>query len=339
MTGETNQIDLIETSRMSFGDHLEELRRRVLFAVIGLAATTILCFHFGDVIIEYLAAPYTATMRRLGFDPRMVQLSPAEPFMEYFKISLKFGLVIGAPWIIYQIWAFVAAGLYPHERRMVRLFAPASIGLFVTGASFMVVFALSPLLNFLIGISTWFPMPNDDNALYRMLRDETVMVDPASQPAEPMRIPVFEDDPEAPQSGEIWFNAKRERLRIQIGDTRYEQRMDKAANQQFVQPFFSVAQYLDFVTNLALAFGLGFQIPLVVIFLIRVGLIPSKNMAAARKYVIFGISIAAAILTPSPDVGTMMMLAVPMFVLFEAGLFIGRRVEPAAMVEDGPEPS
>jgi len=219
----------------------------------------------------------------------------------------------------------------------VRLFAPASIGLFMVGAGFMLVFALSPLLNFLIGISTWFPLPGEDNALYEWLSDKPAVVAPATQPGEAVRIPIVYDDPAAPRDGEIWFNARRERLEIQSGDTRYEVRMDKAAVQQFVQPFFSVAEYLAFVTNLALAFGLGFQIPLVVIFLIRIGLIPSKRMAASRKYVIFGISIAAAFLTPSPDAGTMMMLAVPMVLLFEIGLFIGRRVEPSAIADDTPD--
>lgn len=330
-----NPADPIEASRMSFGDHLEELRKRVIYAIAGLAACTLLTFYFGDKIIEYLAAPYTATMRRLGFDPQMVQLSPAEPFIEYFKISLKFGLVLSAPWVLYQMWAFVAAGLYPHERRMVRLFAPASIGLFVSGAGFMVVFALSPLLSFLIGASTWFPLPNEDNALYSWLRGDEAMVVPATQPAAPVHVPIVEDDPAVAGNGEIWFNAKREHLMIQVGDTRYEHRMTKAAARQFVQPFFSVAEYLAFVTNLALAFGLGFQIPLVVIFLIRVGLVPSKSMRSARKYVIFGIAVASALLTPSPDVGTMMMLAVPMYLLFEVGLFIGRRVEPQALVGEG----
>ncbi len=82
---------------MSFGDHLEELRRRVILALFGLVLTTVLCFYFGDTINAYLSAPYKVTMERLNFDPRMVQLSPAESFLEYFKISVKFGLVLGAP--------------------------------------------------------------------------------------------------------------------------------------------------------------------------------------------------------------------------------------------------
>lgn len=330
MAKETNQteIDPFDQSRMSFGDHLEELRRRLILGLIGLAVTTVLCFYFGDVINAYLSAPYRVTMERFNFDPRMVQLSPSESFMEYFKISLKFGLVFGAPWILYQVWAFIATGLYPHERKMVQLFAPASIGLFMLGAAFMVVFALTPLLNFLIGVSTWFPLPSDSNPLYEMLREKPPAAVPTTSPAGGMHIAVIEGDPPTPENGDIWFNAKNQHLYLQVGDTRYESPLTRAAKQQFVQPYFSIAEYLGFVTNLALAFGVGFQIPLIVIFLIRVRLITAKQMSSARKYVIFGISIAAAILTPSPDVGTMMMLAVPMALLFEIGLFIGRRFEP-----------
>src|SRR5690606_1955246 len=98
------QSDPVDASRMSFGDHLDELRRRVILALLGLVLTTVLCFYFGDTINAYLSAPYKVTMERLNFDPRMVQLSPAESFLEYFKISVKFGIVLGAPWIIYQIW-------------------------------------------------------------------------------------------------------------------------------------------------------------------------------------------------------------------------------------------
>ncbi len=112
--------DPIETTRMSFGDHLEELRRRVIFALIGVVLATVLCFKFGGHIIETLTAPYEAAMRELGHDAQLVQLNPTEAFIEYFKISLKFGLLFSAPWVLYQIWQFVATGLYPAERLIVR---------------------------------------------------------------------------------------------------------------------------------------------------------------------------------------------------------------------------
>ena len=155
---QTHGSDADET-RMSFGDHLEELRRRVILAIVGVAIAATICFLVGDRIIEILTTPYCVAMEQLGFDPRMVQLNPLESFIEYFKITLKFGLVLSAPWVIYQLWLFVAKGLFPSEQRLIRTFAPASIFLFVLGSSFMVAIVLSGLLKFLITMSTWFPLP------------------------------------------------------------------------------------------------------------------------------------------------------------------------------------
>jgi sec-independent protein translocase protein TatC len=315
--------------RMSFGDHIEELRRRVIFALLGLLLAAIGCFAFGDHIVATLAAPYTAAMERLGYDPRMVQLNPIESFAEYFKVALEFALVVAAPWILYQLWQFVAAGLYPSERRIVRAFAPASIGLFVVGASFMVVFVLSGLLTFLIEVTDWFPLPGPDNALYAWLSDDLPTA-PATTtaPAEsPLRVPVLAAEPTDPGEGDVWLNQHRHRLYAHYDGKTYYAPLQLASRRQFVQPFFSISQYLSFVVHLALAFGLGFQIPIVVVFLITLRLVPANRLAAARRYVVLVVFLAAAVITPTPDVATMLMLAVPMVLLFEAGLLIGRVLE------------
>ena len=312
---------------MSFGDHLEELRRRLIWAIVGLVAATIICFNIGDRIIEVLTTPYCVAMERLGFDPRMVQLNPIESFMEYFKISLKFGLVLAAPWILYQLWKFVATGLYPHERRVVKYFAPSSIVLFVIGASFMVFIVLAGVLQFLIGISTWFPLPSHDNFMYKLYGPRQV-AEATSQPGPPaMDVPVLSMDPESPEEGQVWFNSRLQRLNIRHGHETYYFRMQKSSDRQFVQPFFSISEYLGFVVNLALAFGCGFQIPIVVIFLIAVGIVRAEALSKARKYIILIVAVLAAVLTPTPDVGTMLLLMVPMILLFEIGLLVGRMVE------------
>lgn len=321
---------VVERTRMSFGDHLEELRKRVLWSLIGLVIATILCFHFGGHIIKVLETPYSVAMKDGGYDPRLVQLNPVEGFIEYFKIALKFGLLVSAPWVLYQLWCFVAAGLYAAERRVVRLFAPTSIALFVTGATFMVTVVLSGLMTFLIGVSTWFPLPKEDSWLYQWLSDAVPAVAVVTtRPTDlPARVPVVTEDPESPAAGQIWFNAHTRRLVIQgAGETRFTAPFQKASRQQFVQPFFSVSEYLGFVVNLALAFGLGFQIPIVVVFLAVLRIVEVATLARARKYVILGVCILAAILTPTPDVATMMMLAVPMVLLFEIGLLIAGIIE------------
>ncbi|HWL93711.1 MAG TPA: twin-arginine translocase subunit TatC [Phycisphaerae bacterium] len=322
---EEKAIDTVELHRMSFGEHLEELRTRVIRALLGLVASGVLCYYFGEVIIETLTAPYYVAMRDLGFEPQMVQLNPTESFLEYFKISLEFGLVLAAPWVLYQLWQFVAAGLYPHEKRLVRLFAPVSMALFVIGASFMVVVVLTGLMHFLIGFSKSFPLPSEDNLLVRMLQDTPEIQVPATQPGGvSLQIPVVTESPSDPAPGSIWFNERSRKLYVRGVGALYEQSLVKSSASQFVQPFFSISEYLGFVVNLALAFGLGFQIPIVVVFLIMLDIVPSARMSAARKYIILAIAIGAAVLTPSPDIGTMLLLMVPMILLFEMGLVVGR---------------
>ena len=314
---------------MSFGEHLEELRRRIIYSLVGLVLACIICYIWGDHIIETLSAPYYLAMRENGFDdPRMVQLNPIEPFMEYFKICLEFGLVLAGPWILYQLWLFVAAGLYPSERVALRRFARWSIALFLVGASFMIVFVLSGLMKFLIGISTWFPTPGDDNFLYHWLAPKSMPGTVATQPVSPpFNAPILTTDPPAPKPGDVWFNRTDHRLYVKSDDDTYFAPTQKLGKKQFVQPMLSIAEYLDFVVNLGLAFGIGFQIPIVVVLLVYLGVMSVKDIAQTRRFVILGITIAAAFITPTPDVGTMMLLAIPMYVLFEGGLLWARIVE------------
>lgn len=314
-----------DATRMSFGDHLEELRRRLLYALIGFVIAVVVCFNIGGAIIETLTTPYYIAMHEQGFDPRMVQLNPIESFVEYFKITMEFALVLSAPWILYQLWLFVAAGLYASEQRIVKLFAPTSIVLFVVGASFMVLIVLSGLLAFLINISTWFPLPSQDNFLYRWLAPAAaVKADATPVVLPPVNVPVVAEDPTTPGDGDMWVNRRTRRICVRYDGEVYYAALEPASRQQFVEPFFSISEYLGFVVNLALAFGLGFQIPIVVVFLITLGIVPAEDVASARRFVLIGVLIFAAVLTPTPDIATMLLLAVPMYILYEAGLLVGR---------------
>jgi sec-independent protein translocase protein TatC len=330
----------VNDARMSFGDHLEELRMRIIRALIGLAVATCICFYIGDHIIEFLATPYVIAMEQLGCDPRMVQLSPLEPFVEYFAISLKFGIALAGPWVIYQLWKFVAVGLYPAEQKMVRFFAPSSIGLFVTGAAFMVFIVLSGLMKFLIGIASWFPLPGPANPFYSWLQEPTQHVATATTQPESsaLILPTMPDDPAKPHEGQVWINTSSRQLSAHFDGQTHVVALQSAARPKFVQPLLSISEYLDFVVNLSIAFGLGFQIPVVVVFLIAIKILSASQIAKARKHVILCVFIAAAVITPSPDVGTMLLLAVPMVVLFELGLVIGRFIEKDKP-EIAPDPS
>jgi len=134
------QQDPLDTT-MSLGDHLEELRARLILALLGLAVALIGCLVFGKLIIMFIEIPY---MKALGPDAPMQSIAPADGFISYMETCMVAGTVIASPWIFYQLWLFVAAGLYPHEKRYVYMAIPFSAGLFITGALFF-IFIIAPL--------------------------------------------------------------------------------------------------------------------------------------------------------------------------------------------------
>ena len=134
-------------STMSLGDHLDELRLRLALALAGVVICAILCLFFGSRIIDFIEKPYINVM---GADARLQSLAPADGFVSYMKISLVSGLIVSSPWVFYQLWMFVSAGLYSQERKYVRVAAPFSAGLFITGAMFF-IFIVAPItLGFLV---------------------------------------------------------------------------------------------------------------------------------------------------------------------------------------------
>ena len=137
----------VADSTMSLGDHLEELRGRLLYALAGLALGVVICLVFGTWIIDFIEDPYVDVM---GPEARLQTLAPTDGFVSYIKICLISGLIISSPWVFYHIWMFVVAGLYPHERRYVHFAAPFSAVLFIGGALFF-LFVVAPItLEFLI---------------------------------------------------------------------------------------------------------------------------------------------------------------------------------------------
>ena len=127
------QQDPVIDSTMSLGDHLEELRSRIILALIGLVAGLIICLIWGGWIVKFMEVPY---IRIMGEQARLQALSPTDGFICYMQIALIGGLILSSPWVFYQLWMFVAAGLYPHERRYVYIATPLTVVLFITGAMF-----------------------------------------------------------------------------------------------------------------------------------------------------------------------------------------------------------
>jgi len=162
--GDTDEKKDLSNSTMSLGDHLEELRMRLIYALTGLVICAVIGFCFGPKIITLIEKPYTNVM---GQEARLQTLSPADGFISFIKIALITGLIISSPWVFYHIWMFVVTGLYPNEKRYVYLAAPFSAVLFICGAFFF-LFVVAPLtLKFLVkfnekmlGVNSQFTFQN-----------------------------------------------------------------------------------------------------------------------------------------------------------------------------------
>ncbi|MCD6405001.1 MAG: twin-arginine translocase subunit TatC [Planctomycetes bacterium] len=139
-----------EDYRMSLGEHLEELRRRIIYALAGVGIVTVLCLVFGRTLVDFVTEPVREAVKEFGAEANLVVLSPTEPFVATMKTAFVIAFVISSPWVFYQMWLFVAAGLYRHERRVVYIFVPFSATLFVAGTVFAYEIVLKYGLYFLL---------------------------------------------------------------------------------------------------------------------------------------------------------------------------------------------
>jgi sec-independent protein translocase protein TatC len=142
--------------QMSFLEHLEELRQRLLHSVIGIVVASGICFYFRDAIYGYLARPLTETLKALHLSTKLAYLNPVDPFNLYVKMSIIAGLFLASPYVLWQIWLFISPGLYRHEKRYVWPFVVLTSGLFVSGGAFAYKLALPKALLFLVEFGKQF---------------------------------------------------------------------------------------------------------------------------------------------------------------------------------------
>jgi sec-independent protein translocase protein TatC len=143
-----------ETPAMSFGEHLEELRRRLIYALVGLVPIFALCLVFGTTLMELILRPLQNQLRAANLPVLLQATGPMETFSAWVKVALIVSLVVGIPLALYQLWLFIAPGLYRRERRMGVVFAVTSAICFIGGAVFCYYLVLPPVFDFLLGFST-----------------------------------------------------------------------------------------------------------------------------------------------------------------------------------------
>jgi len=223
--------------RMGFAEHLRELRKRLLYSVAAILIAAFGCFGFAPELFELLRQPLAAVP-----DQQMIVIGPLEMFITYLKLSVLAGLFIAFPWVLLQIWWFIAPGLYQHEKRWVAPFVLLGTIFFVGGGAFAYLVVLPMGFEYLVAM--------------------------------------------VPES---------------------------------VATQFSVAIYFSLVVRLLLAFGVVFELPIIMCLLSAVGIFGPQAYASVRKYWVVVAVAVAAFLTP-PDPFTQMMMAIPLVLFFELGI-------------------
>ena len=248
--------------KQPFLSHLEELRKRLISCAIAAGAGFVVSYIFSERLFQILISPLKAQMPE---SDRLIFTSLPEMFLTYLKCAFVTGILIASPYIFYQLWMFVAPGLYQREKKYVFPFVIFSTVLFVGGALFgyFVVFPFG--FRFFLGFAN-----------------------------------------------------------------------------EYIQALPSVKQYFSFSIKLLFAFGMVFELPVVVFFLTRIGIVTPELLRRKRKYAILLTFVMAAILTP-PDVVTQCMMAGPLIVLYEISIQIARiagrkKVMEEKTVEEGVEP-
>ena len=149
-----NNEKIEDLKEMSLGDHLEELRYRLLMVVVGISVGLVICLCFGKSFMALLAKPYEDVMQVTELEPQLQAIALSEQFLVYLKTSLIFGLIFSAPWAFYHLWKFVSAGLYRNERRFIYVAVPVSAVLFIAGAFFFILFVAPLVMAFFINFDT-----------------------------------------------------------------------------------------------------------------------------------------------------------------------------------------
>lgn len=305
---------------MSFGDHLEDLRKRVLLALAAPLPLAVVAFFFSDTILEWLLLPVTEALHRQSLPAQLQYLSPAEAIATQLKISIVVAIVLSGPWIIWQLWLFVRPGLYRHEQRFVRFLLPGSVIMTVLGVALM-YFVMLPLMLFvLVGFGQSLGSRELDPRVERLLEGGA-----------PLRLYHAQIPVDAPPDT-LWMSWPAQELSAVVLDA------DGSAQsihvpRSFVSQQFQVKPTISFILLMFLAIVLAFQMPLVLVLLGWVGLASPDWLRRRRRYALAICAVISAVITPADAISMLMMLA-PLYGLYELGILL-MVLAPASRVAEG----
>lgn len=310
-------------SVMPLGEHLEELRKRLVFGLLGLLPLAMVCLYFGEPLLDFLITPVQDALTRQGL-PRMMQVTgPLELFSAYISISLITTAILGAPWILIQLWLFIAPGLYDRERRFVYILLPLSAILTITGMVFLFRVIMPLILAFVVSFGAG-------------IGNRTHPVVPLPEGATLGSVLILEGDPPSPKPGQEWIDLSTNERRVCTSVTPdgvaeiYSSPVFKSTG---VAQQYRVKQYLDLLTTLTIAFAAGFQTPVIVLVLGWAGLVTPAFLRKYRKHAVLVTAIVGAAATPG-DPSSMIALWVPLMLLYELGIVL-LQIFPAHRVSRG----
>lgn len=295
---------------MSFGDHLEELRRRLIFAIAGILPTFFLAIAIGRPVLGMLMVPIRASLRAANQPAALLATGPFEAFGTYFRVVLVITILISAPWVIYQLWQFISPGLYQAERRFAYLLIPMSAILTIIGVLFLYFAVLPVILTFLVTFGS-------------NIGKLDVATGPVPAEVQLSTVAVLDYDPESPAVGQEWINASLRQLRFCIGlenDRPLIVGVELSSTAGILQQY-RISEYVKVLLNFALAFGVAFQMPLVVLLLGWAGIIERQTLARYRRHVCAICAVLGAALTPADPI-SMLLMMIPLYLLFELGMFL-----------------
>jgi sec-independent protein translocase protein TatC len=328
LSSKRDQSSFDDQATMSFGDHLEDLRKRILLALVVPLPLSVIAFFFSNTLIDLLVLPLYRVLAANGLPPQVQALSPPEVVVTQLKLSVIAAIVLSAPWMLWQAWKFISPGLYKHERRFVHFLIPGSAILTLCGIALMYFGMLPLMLRVLVLLGSSLHISGPAQTMDP--RIEAVLKQPN------LKIELRYSDPQPLAVGQAWLRCSDLRLFVAVegGSPGAVIPLEvPKINQPLVAQVFRLADYIGFVLLLLLGIVIAFQMPLVVVLLGWVGIVRADWLRKQRKYAFFICAIVAIVITP-PDVVSMLIMLLPLYGLYELGILL-LVIAPASAVAEG----